>query len=379
MKAKASKIYAWNTVYSKQGNGPYKFNPSIASFFTIFNGYYNTVRLKMVSILDSPFTMKAPFLYSAHREPACERGLPCQVPQSKGISTKWTKNCCIGYVVDLLQLLMKDLHFDVDFYIVEDGYYGSFHKGIWNGMIGDVAYKKADAAIAGLTITRDRSKYVDFTDPFMRQDVGIVTLLDKGELSFLNWQFLNPLKPEVLYAVLISLLIGTVGLYFIENQMTAVKRLIDPAANPPVYSWREGFSYFAGLTFQRDLGGKNPKKYGSRLMSLTFAFSMLVVMTTYTAVLTASKVKHEPTDVFKGVKDPRVSMKYISKNNNCLAKSDKLAYWIEANSDSSSRTGRMGWDFFEASSLICHSQNGVLSLPYSESFYFCRSFFFLYV
>ena len=311
IKVKASKRHTWRTVYSKQGKGSYKFNPAITTLPAVFHEHHNTACLKVVSKLSSIFTIKALYLYSTDREPPCEKGLPCQIPQLLGNNTKWTKSCCIGYTIDLLQLLMRDLRFDVDVYMIEDGYYGSFHKGVWNGMIGDVVYGKADIAVAAITITKERSKYVDFTHPFMRQDVGIVTLIKEKQLSFVNWQFMNPLEQEVFYIVLACLLVCTLLLYLIENERFTVKYWTDGVRNGPVYLWGEGFSYLSGLTLQRDLGGQNPKKCGGRLMSLLFAFTMLVVMTTYTAVLTASKVRLESIDVFKGMKDPRVSMHYL--------------------------------------------------------------------
>ena len=49
-------------------------------------------------------------------------------------------------------------------------------------------------------------------------------------------------------------------------------------------------SYISGVTLQRDLGGVNPKRPGTRLLAVAFAFVMVFIVTTYTAVLAAQSV-----------------------------------------------------------------------------------------
>ena len=231
-------------IYSKQGKGPYEFNPDIKTFAAVFNGYHNTVRLKVVSKLSSLFTIKAPYpyLHSTDREQPCEKGLPCRIPQFIENNTKWTKSYCIGYTIDLLQLLMNDLRFGVDLYIIEDRNYGSFQKGVWNRMIGDVVHGNVDVALAAITMTEERSKYVHFKDPFMRQYVGIVTCIKEKQLSFVNWQFMNPLEAEVFYIVLACLLVCTLLLYLIENEKFSVKYWTNGVRDSPLYPWGKGFS-----------------------------------------------------------------------------------------------------------------------------------------
>eukprot|EP00112_Aurelia_sp_Birch-Aquarium-sp1_P012003 Seg2519.5 transcript_id=Seg2519.5/GoldUCD/mRNA.D3Y31 product="Glutamate receptor ionotropic NMDA 1" protein_id=Seg2519.5/GoldUCD/D3Y31 len=262
---------------------------------------------RVVTIIDAPFTMEVPYLLSGDKSfYQCDRGLLCRIPRRNASATKWEQSCCIGHSIDLLTMLMMRLGVSVDIYIVEDGFYGSRVNGSFNGMIGDVASGKADMTIAGLTITSLRSTVVDFTSPFIRQDVGIVTKSTKKELQFINWQFAVPIESNVIIAVFLGILLGTFMTYVLENQELVMKRIVDPKGFPPRYLWREGFTYYSGLTFQRDLGGKNPKEFGSRVVAIGFAFAMLVIMTTYTAVLTATKVTQKDPNPFLGVKDQRM-------------------------------------------------------------------------
>lgn len=309
MLAKTDRQSYWTVVYMKDQSRPYKYFTNNGLALSLFAKDAPRRRFRVVTILDPPFTIEKSYLRSrVGSSYRCERGIICSIPNgSVNGSTIWRHSCCIGHSIDLLNLLISKLNFKVDLYIVEDGFYGSLVNGSFNGMIGDVAKGKADIAIAGLTITSLRSTAVDFTSPFMRQDVGIVTLSKKKTLEFINWQFVQQVEKSVIITVFIGILVGTFLAYFMENQEIVLKRIMNPKDFPPRYFWREGFTYYSGLTFQRDLGGQNPAHFGSRVVAIGFAFGMLVIMTTYTAVLTATKVTQDDADPFLGIKDTRVS------------------------------------------------------------------------
>lgn len=74
-----------------------------------------------------------------------------------------------GYNIDLIAAISEILGFNYTIRLVEDGAYGSKDSktGEWNGMIGELLNRKADLAVADLTITYEREQGVDFTTPFM--------------------------------------------------------------------------------------------------------------------------------------------------------------------------------------------------------------------
>lgn len=95
-----------------------------------------------------------------------------------------------GYCVELAEKVCSILNITCQFRIVEDGHFGSKNSstGIWNGMrdnplkelllfervfcfclgmIGEIVSRKADMAIAPLTISQVRMEVVDFSKPFM--------------------------------------------------------------------------------------------------------------------------------------------------------------------------------------------------------------------
>ena len=69
-----------------------------------------------------------------------------------------------------------------------DGSFGTLLKAPnkYNGMIGELLDRKADLAIAPLTITENRMKVIDFTQPFMTSGAGIFLLRDKNKIQFFS-------------------------------------------------------------------------------------------------------------------------------------------------------------------------------------------------
>ena len=298
----------WQRLFTYSNGYGMRLDSTNTEFMRLFQPTLHGIHLNVVAILDPPFTTAIPQYYSKSSKKPCDHGTVCKTPHNTTRNgTEWKLSCCVGHSMELLRLLTKDLHFYPQVYIVEDGYYGSLRNGTWEGLVGDVLKGKADFAIAGLTANEQRSAVVDFTEPFIRVDLGILTSSKQPALKFLNFNFLTYLSETLLWLILLCFIIGTILVYVFENEQMVLARIFDPNLRPPVYPWREGFSYFSGLSFQRDLGGKNPRRCGARVTAIVFAFAMVIIMTTYTAVLTASKVKQEERYPFLGFKDTRVS------------------------------------------------------------------------
>lgn len=98
-----------------------------------------------------------------------------------------------GYCIELIQKIAHVLKFKYIFEVVPDGKNGNEIQGKpgeWNGLINEIMKGRADLAIADLTITYDRKKVVDFTNPFMTLGIGILyvkpTPKEKNLFSFLD-------------------------------------------------------------------------------------------------------------------------------------------------------------------------------------------------
>ncbi len=69
-----------------------------------------------------------------------------------------------GFMADVLRVLQLATHFDTTWSSPEDGEWGVLKgESDWSGMVGELARREVDLCTAGLTVTKERSKVVDFT------------------------------------------------------------------------------------------------------------------------------------------------------------------------------------------------------------------------
>ncbi|XP_078603373.1 glutamate receptor ionotropic, kainate 2-like [Branchiostoma floridae x Branchiostoma japonicum] len=125
-----------------------------------------------------------------------------------------------GFCVDLLDWMSQGMGFRYDLYHVADNNWGAKDPitGKWNGVVADVAYKKADMVVASITIRADREEVVDFTTPYI--DVGLTFVMSKvgrKEISLFN--FFGPLEKRLW--LLIAITTVAVGVFLsIVNKLS---------------------------------------------------------------------------------------------------------------------------------------------------------------
>ncbi|ELK30299.1 Glutamate receptor, ionotropic kainate 4 [Myotis davidii] len=104
-----------------------------------------------------------------------------------------------GFCVDMLKELAEILRFNYRIRLVGDGVYGVPEaNGTWTGMVGELITRKADLAVAGLTITAEREKVIDFSKPFMTLGISILYRVHMGIRDwgpFLPWKASLPRPP----------------------------------------------------------------------------------------------------------------------------------------------------------------------------------------
>ena len=323
-------------------------------------------RLKVVTILDPPFTIVKSESYSE----TCDVGHLCLLHQpvephhsSSSTTTEGKESnrkqgetetletnstspfsntnqnhttttlkpmCCVGYCIDLLRLIKYDMNFDVDLYVVEDGVYGDKINETWVGMVGDLVNTKADLVLAALTINAQRAEVIDYTASYMVGGVAIATMVQTTKVSFVNLEAFKPLSWEMWMITLAMMLVTSVMLLATEHIVELSKSFMKMPINDTTEKWsdktseafrvhprkretytfRQSSLYIGGLAFQRDIGGEQPVYLGSRLIAIVIAASLLVIMTSYTAVLTANKVTHKTALPISGFKDYKVRPRF---------------------------------------------------------------------
>ena len=104
-----------------------------------------------------------------------------------------------GFAVEVIDEVSKILGFNYELILAPEGAYGMINStGHWTGMIGEVFYGRAHAAISDLTITSQREKVVDFTMPFKMSGITVLSKKPTSTTAFL-W---NPIMVWI-YFILI--------------------------------------------------------------------------------------------------------------------------------------------------------------------------------
>ena len=226
--------------------------------------------------------------------------------KSKGNGTcsveiTWLARCCDGISISLLHLVSQKLNFNYDIYLTVDNKFGGKnHKGEWVGMIGDIINGRADFAANGFNPTPSRLEKVRFTSAYLNDYLSFVMRRSSlKEIPFVNWEFVRTMESDLALLVLISTLSVSIFIVVAENIGFVMR-------HHKYFSIREVMTYIFGLTFQRDMGGKNPLRWAARIAALSYAAAMMIVMTTYTAHLTAQNIQSETVSDFNGIKDEKV-------------------------------------------------------------------------
>ena len=253
----------------------------------------------VTTVLEPPFTVLHPSSNILNEDSTkCVVGKLCWKYETKNLSKIKIANCCVGYCIDMLLQMEIDLDVNTEVYLVEDSMFGAVVNGTWVGLIGDIVRRKAEIAIGSITINEKRSIVVDFTDPFMAGGLSIATVNKKHLIPFFNNAAFSPLSSMLWFTVFAIILVCSFMLYISE-------RLICLGINWK-YSLTDSITYLSGLLFQRDIGGLNPRCLGSRTISIVFAIFTMIIMSTYSAVLTANAVTHETQPSVTGFDDVKV-------------------------------------------------------------------------
>ena len=244
---------------------------------------------------------------TANKNSACYKGHTCRIPidqKHQNVTHHKTRTgCCIGYFIDVFNLLEREMGFTYDLYVVPDGAYGAIIDGRWNGMIGELVDGRADIALQSLSVTYQRLKVVEFVPYLLTSNFGLIRSISKThkEQSFkIRWDFATALPTMLATSFLCATILVIVFLYIHENLL---HWLFSANVYFPI---GEIFTYTLGLAFQRDMGGLNPRQWSGRLVALGYAAAMTVFMSAYTAKICAKSIDNQPLDDFKGFSGPEV-------------------------------------------------------------------------
>ena len=139
----------------------------------------------------------------------------------------------------LIQAISDVVGFRFRLYTVPDNMYGvrSEETGEWSGIVRQLIDKRADLAVASMTINYARETVIDFTKPFMNLGISILFKAPKDpatEVDFLinNQQsynsnclgicfqlfsFMNPLEEEIWLCILLAYVLVSLTIWIVAR------------------------------------------------------------------------------------------------------------------------------------------------------------------
>ncbi|XP_056153164.1 glutamate receptor ionotropic, NMDA 2C-like [Lampris incognitus] len=257
-----------------------------------------------------------PFVMVENVDPGtgtCVRNtVPCRRQSNRtesiiGYSESYTKLCCKGFCIDILKKLSRTIKFSYDLYLVTNGKHGKLVRGIWNGMIGEVVYGRADMAIGSLTINEERSEIIDFSVPFVETGISVMVARSNGTVS--PSAFLEPYSPAVWVMMFVMCLTVVAVTVFVFEYFSPVgyNRSLVSAKTPggPTFTIGKSVWLLWGIVFNNSVPIENPKGTTSKIMVLVWAFFAVIFLASYTANLAAFMIQEQYIDTVSGLSDKK--------------------------------------------------------------------------
>ncbi|XP_055797763.1 glutamate receptor ionotropic, kainate 4-like isoform X3 [Salvelinus fontinalis] len=220
-----------------------------------------------------------------------------------------------GFCVDMLRELAELLHFSYHLRLVADGVYGvPSANGTWTGMVGELIsrakcylFQKADLAVAGLTITSEREKVIDFSKPFMTLGISIMYTAHMTRRPG-YWSFLDPFSPGVWLFMLLAYLIVSCVLFLVARltpyEWCSTEPCLRGRCKLVLNQYTLGNSlWFPVGGFMQQGSAITPHALSTRCLSAVWWFFTLIIVSSYTANLAAFLTVHRMEVPIESVDD----------------------------------------------------------------------------
>uniref|UniRef100_A0A667X081 Glutamate receptor n=1 Tax=Myripristis murdjan TaxID=586833 RepID=A0A667X081_9TELE len=186
-----------------------------------------------------------------------------------------------GFSIDVLDALSNYLGFKYEIYVAPDHKYGSLQAdGQWNGLMGELVFKRADVGLSALTITPERESAVDFTTRYMDYSVGV--LLRKAERTVDMFACLAPFDLSLWACIAGTVLLVGILVYLL-NWLNPPRLPMGSVSSTTLYN----SMWFVYGSFVQQ-GGEVPyTTLATRMMMGVWWMFALIVISSYTANLAA--------------------------------------------------------------------------------------------
>lgn len=120
------------------------------------------------------------------------------------------------------------------------------------------------------------------------------------DVGIINWSFL-PENATTLIGFLVAIHFVVYFVVYIFEYIAYRQKFGQK------YSFKDSWSFVGAILFQRDIGGLATKSWPGRALAITYACGMTILISTYTATLTAANIDYNDFPEFDGLRDKTVS------------------------------------------------------------------------
>ncbi|KAL4327848.1 hypothetical protein HN51_035114 [Arachis hypogaea] len=194
-----------------------------------------------------------------------------------------------GYCIDVFEAALNLLAYPVPRqYIL----YGNGERNpSYNDLVDQVAQNNFDAAVGDVTIVMNRTRFVDFTQPFMES--GLVVVVPVKEEKSSPWSFLKPFTAQMWCVTgAFFLFVGTV-VWILEHRLNHEFR------GPPRKQLITVFWFSLSTMFFSHR--ENTVSALGRLVLIIWLFVVLIINSSYTASLTSILTVQQLSTQIEGI------------------------------------------------------------------------------
>ncbi|XP_059440451.1 glutamate receptor 3.6-like [Corylus avellana] len=222
-------------------------------------------------------------------------GVPVRVSFREFASLVYGSNVFHGYCIDVFNAALALLPYALPYKFIP---FGDGHKvPIYTDLLHMITTKEFDAVVGDITITTNRTKMVDFTQPFIES--GLVVVAPVRKLNSSAWAFLRPFTPMMWFVTGLFFLVVGVVIWILE------RRTNDDFQGPP----RKQFATIIWFSFSTLFTAHREKIDSAlgRLVLLIWLFVVLILNSSYTASLTSILTVEQLSYSVKGIESLIIS------------------------------------------------------------------------
>ncbi|CAK9183818.1 unnamed protein product [Ilex paraguariensis] len=194
-----------------------------------------------------------------------------------------------GYCIDVFEAAVSLLPYPVPrTYIL----YGNGQRNpLYSNLVYDVSQNKFDAAVGDITIVTNRTKIVDFTQPYMES--GLVIVAPVKQIKSSPWAFLKPFTWEM-WCVTGAFFLFVGAVVWILEHRTNQEFRGTPRQQLVTIFW---FSFSTMFFAHRE----NTVSTLGRMVLILWLFVVLIINSSYTASLTSILTVQQLTSRIQGI------------------------------------------------------------------------------